>query len=68
MKVYARRTRCCTKKIKIEKGTSLDKILPDIWKTRKFDDLLLRYYNAVYNQNTIDKGTKGYVISFPKKR
>ena len=35
--------------------------------TKKFDDLLLWYYNDVYNQNTIDRWTKGYIIPFPKK-
>ena len=49
------------------KATSLDEIPPEIWKTRKFDDLLLRYYNAVYNQNTIDRWTKGCILPFPKK-
>ena len=33
----------------------------------KFDDILLRQYNAVYNQNTIDRWTKGCILSFPKK-
>ena len=37
------------------KATGLDEIPPEVWKTRKFDDILLRYSNAVYNQNTIDK-------------
>ena len=27
--------------------------------TRKFDNVLLRYCNTVYNQNTIDRWTKG---------
>ena len=33
----------------------------------KFDDILLRYCNAVYNQNTIDRWTKGCIFPFPKK-
>ena len=43
------------KKIKIRKATGLDKILLEVWKTRKFDDILLRICNAVYKQNTIEK-------------
>ena len=35
--------------------------------TRKFDDILLRYCNDVYNQNTIDRCTKGCILPFPKK-
>ena len=27
----------------------------DVWKINKFDDLLLRYCNIVYNQNTIER-------------
>ena len=41
-------------KIKDKKAASLDEIPPEVWKTRKFDDMLLRYCNAVYNQNIID--------------
>ena len=39
-------------KIKNRKAANLDKIPPEV---RKFDDILLRYCNAVYNQNTIYK-------------
>ena len=35
--------------------------------TRKFIDLLVRFCNAVYNQNTIERWTKGCIIHFPKK-
>ena len=38
-------------KIKNKKAAGLDKIPPEVWKTRKFDDILLRHCNAVYNQN-----------------
>ena len=31
-----------------------------------FDDILHRHCNAVYNQNTIDTWTKGYILPFPK--
>ena len=39
----------------------------EVWKTRKFDDLLLRYCNAVYNQYVIERWTKGRILPFPKK-
>ena len=38
-----------------------------MWKTRKFDDILLRHCNAVYNQNHIDRWMKGFILPFPKK-
>ena len=34
---------------------------------RQFDDILLRHYNAVYNQNPIDRWMKGCILPFPKK-
>ena len=43
------------RKIKNRKAAGLDEIPPEVWKTRKFDDILLRFCNAVYNQNTMDK-------------
>ena len=36
-------------KIKNREVASFDEISPEVWQTRKFDDLLLRYCNAVYN-------------------
>ena len=42
------------KTIKSRKVAGLDKIPPQVWKTRKFDDRLLRLCNAVYKQKTID--------------
>ena len=39
----------------------------EVWKTRQFEDILLRHCNAVYNQNPIDRWTKGCIIAFPKK-
>ena len=36
-------------KIKNRKAAGLDEIPPEEWKTRRFDDILLRYCNAVYN-------------------
>ena len=46
------------RKIKNWKAAELDEIPPEVWKTRQFDDILLRHCNAVYNQNTIDRWTK----------
>ena len=43
------------------------KYLPEVWKTREFNDLLLRHCDAVYKQNTIDRWTKGWILPFPKK-
>ena len=52
---------------KSRKVTGLDKIPPDVWKTRKFDDIFLRLCNAVYEENAIEKWTKGYIPRFVKK-
>ena len=52
-------------KIENKKAVGLDEIPSEIWKTKKFNDVLLRYYNAVYNQNTIDWWTKSCILSFP---
>ena len=51
-------------KIKSRKAESLKKILPEVWKTRKFDDLLLHFGNAVYKQNTTENWTKGCSLPF----
>ena len=55
------------RKIKNRKAAGLDEIPPEIWKTRQFDDILLRHCNAVYNQNTIERWMKGCILPFPKK-
>ena len=54
-------------KMKNRKAASLKEISPEIWKTREFDNLLLRYYNSIYKQNTIERWTKGCILPFPKK-
>ena len=41
-------------KLKNRKAAGLDEIPPEVWKTRQFDDILLRHCDAVYNQNLID--------------
>ena len=43
------------RKIKNRKPVGPDEIHPEIWKTRQFDDILLRHCNAVYNQNPKDR-------------
>ena len=54
------------KRIKNRKAAGLDEIPPAVWKTRQFDDILLRHCNTVYNQNPIDRWTKGCILPFPK--
>ena len=49
------------RKIKNRKAAVLDEIPPEVWKTRQFDNILLRHCNAVYDQNPIDRWTKGYI-------
>ena len=51
------------KKIKNRKAAGLDEIPLEVWKTRQFDDILLRQCNAVYSQN----GIEGCILPFPKK-
>ena len=55
------------RKIKNRKAAGLDKIPPEVWKTRQFDDILLRQCNTVYNQNRIERWMKGCILPFPKK-
>ena len=55
------------RKIKNRKAAGLDEIPPEVWKTREFDDILLRHSNGVYNQNTKDTWTKECILPFPKK-
>ena len=54
------------RKIKNRKAAGLE-ILPEVWKTRRYDNILLRYSNAVYNQNPIDRWMKRCILTFPKK-
>ena len=53
------------RKIKNRKAAGLDEIPPEVWKTRQFDDILLR--NAVYNQNPINRWMMRCILPFPKK-
>ena len=55
------------RKIITRKAAGLDELPPEVWKTRKFDNILLQHCNAVYNQNPIDRWMKGCILPFPKK-
>ena len=56
------------RKIKNRKAAGLDEIPPEVWKSRQFDDILLRHCNAGYNRNPIDRWMKGCILPFPKKK
>ena len=55
------------RKIRNRKAVGLDEILPEVWKIRQFDDILLQHSNAIYNQNPINRCMKGCILSFLKK-
>ena len=55
------------RKIENRKAAGLDEISPEVWKTWEFNEILLRYCSTVYNQNIIDRWTKGCILPFPKK-
>ena len=55
------------RKIRNRKDAGAHQITPEVWKTRKFDDIRLRYCNSVHNQTTIDRWTKGCIFPFHKK-
>ena len=55
------------RKIKNRKAAGLDEIPPEVWKTKQFDDILLRHCNAVNNQNPTERRMKGCILPFPKK-
>ena len=55
------------RKIKNTKATWFDEILPEVGKTREFDDILLGNSNAAYNQHATDSWKKGCIHPFPKK-
>ena len=54
-------------KIKNRIAAELDEIPPEVWKSRQINGILLRYCNAVYNQNPIDRWMKGCILPFLKK-
>ncbi len=51
-------------KTKNRKAASLDEIPPEVWKIRKFNDLLVQYCDTVYKQNTNERWTKGCIPYF----
>ena len=53
-------------KIKSRKAAGLDEIPWEVWKIRKFDDQLLRFYNTVYKRNTVERWTS--ISPIPLKR
>ena len=55
------------KKLENKKATGLDGIPPEVWKTGKFNDLLLYYCNEVYKGKVIQSWTEGCILLFPKK-
>ena len=55
------------RKIKNRKAAGLDKLHPELWKTRQYNDILLRHCKTVDKQNTINGWTKGCILPFPKK-
>ena len=54
------------RKIKNRKVAGLDEIPTEVWKTRQFDDILFLQCNEVYNQNRIERWTKGCILPFPQ--
>ena len=50
-----------------QKFRQLDEILTEVWKSKKFDDILIGLCDAVYNQSTIEDRKKGSILSFPNK-
>ena len=52
------------RRIKNRKAAGLDEIPLEVWKTRQFNDILLKQCNAVYSKNRIERWMKGYP-SFP---
>ena len=55
------------KKLPNKKATGLDRISPEVWKTGKFNDLLLYYCNEVYKGSVIQSWTEVCILLFPKK-
>ena len=55
------------KKLKNRKAAGLDEISLEVWKTRQFDDILLRHCKAVYNENPIERWMQRYILPFSKK-
>ena len=54
-------------KIKSRKAAGVNEIPTEVWKTRKSDDLLFRFCNTVYKQNTKERWTKNCLFFFSQK-
>ena len=54
------------KKLKNKKAPGLDEIPPEVWKTRRFNDILLKSCNSLYNQSSIQIWTEGCIPSQKK--
>ena len=52
------------RKIKNRKAAGLDEIPPEVWKTRQFDDILLRHCNAVYTHTHTHTHTHIYIYIY----
>ena len=55
-------------KIQGRNAAGLNKIPPEVWKTRKFDEILLSLCNAIYKQNTTEKWRKWLHPPFHQER
>ena len=53
------------RKIKNRQAAGFDEIPLEVWKTRKFDDILVEYCDAEHKLNTIDKGMHPPFSLFP---
>ena len=40
---------------KPRKAAGVNEIPTEVWKTKKFDDIILRLFKGVYKQNTVEK-------------
>ena len=50
-----------------KKAAGLDNIPPEAWNTLKFNDILLKFCNSVYNKEAIQRWTESSILPFPKK-
>ena len=49
------------------KAAGFEEESPDVWKTKKFDDIHVQLCNTVSKQSTIEKWTKGCIHPFSQK-
>ena len=49
------------------KACGLDEIPAEVWKLPDFHQILLNLCNSVYNGDSIDRWTEGFILPFPKK-